>query len=50
MWMGVILIGVYWAMTDTTGYGVGSLFAFMMLSQRVAQPLVGFARLIDAQR
>ena len=26
---------------------VGSLFAFMMLSQRVAQPLVGLARLIE---
>ena len=29
------------------GYMVGSLFAFMMLSQRVAQPLVGLARLIE---
>src|SRR6202012_4470620 len=47
MWMGVILIGVYWALTDTTGYGVGSLFAFMMLSQRVAQPLVQLAKLTD---
>ena len=26
---------------------VGSLFAFMMLSQRVGQPLVGLARLIE---
>jgi ATP-binding cassette subfamily B protein len=26
---------------------VGSLFAFMMLSQRVAQPLVGLARLVE---
>jgi ATP-binding cassette subfamily B protein len=47
MWMGVIMIGAYLAMTDTQGYMVGSLFAFMMLSQRVAQPLVGLARLIE---
>ena len=47
MWLGTILIGAYWAMTDVTGYGVGSLFAFMMLSMRVAQPLVQLARLTD---
>ena len=29
------------------GSQVGSLFAFMMLSQRVSQPLVGLARLIE---
>jgi ATP-binding cassette subfamily B protein len=47
MWMGVILLGVYWALTDTSGTGAGALFAFMMLSQRVAQPLVQLARLTD---
>lgn len=47
MWMGVIMIGAYLAMSDPQGYMVGSLFAFMMLSQRVAQPLVGLARLIE---
>jgi ATP-binding cassette subfamily B protein len=47
MWMGAILIGVFWALSDNTGVGAGALFAFMMLSQRVAQPLVQLARLID---
>ncbi|HEY6432197.1 MAG TPA: ABC transporter transmembrane domain-containing protein, partial [Acetobacteraceae bacterium] len=47
MWIGVIMIGVYLAMQDKNGYAVGGLFAFMMLSQRVAQPLVGLARLIE---
>ena len=47
MWMGVILVGALLALTDTTGYMVGSLFAFMMLAQRVSQPLVGLARLIE---
>ncbi len=47
MWMGVIMLGAYLAMGDQQGYMVGSLFAFMMLSQRVAQPLVGLARLIE---
>ncbi|HSU06947.1 MAG TPA: peptidase domain-containing ABC transporter, partial [Acetobacteraceae bacterium] len=47
MWIGIVMIGVYIAMNDTQGYAVGGLFAFMMLSQRVAQPLVGLARLIE---
>ncbi len=47
MWMGIILIGAYWAMSDPTGYGIGSLFAFMMLSMRVAHPLVQLAKLTD---
>jgi subfamily B ATP-binding cassette protein HlyB/CyaB len=47
MWMGVIMLGAYLAMADDNGYMVGTLFAFMMLSQRVAQPLVGLARLIE---
>src|SRR4029077_10943574 len=47
MWMGAILLGVYWALSDSSGTGAGALFAFMMLSQRVAQPLVQLARLTD---
>ena len=47
MSIGIILLGAYLALSDETGYAVGSLFAFMMLSMRVAQPLVGLARLIE---
>lgn len=47
MWMGIILVGAYIALVDDTGYQIGSLFAFMMLSQRVSAPLVGLARLIE---
>jgi subfamily B ATP-binding cassette protein HlyB/CyaB len=48
MWVGVMLIGIYLAMSGTEGYQVGSLFAFIMLSQRVAQPLVSMAKLIES--
>lgn len=47
MWMGVILVGAYLALSDESGYQIGSMFAFMMLSQRVSTPLVGLARLIE---
>ena len=47
MTFGIVLVGAYMAMNDTTGYQVGGLFAFMMLSMRVASPLVGFVRLIE---
>jgi len=47
MWVGIILVGCYLALSDDTGYQIGSLFAFMMLSQRVGQPLVGLARLME---
>jgi subfamily B ATP-binding cassette protein HlyB/CyaB len=47
MWMGVMLIGAYMALSDDSGYMVGGLFAFMMLSGRVAQPLVGAAGLTE---
>ena len=47
MVLGTMLIGAYLAMNDPTGYMVGGLFAFMMLAQRVAQPLVGLARLVE---
>jgi len=45
--MGTLMLGAYWAMDDSSGYMVGGLFAFMMLSGRVAQPLVGLARLVQ---
>ena len=48
MWVGVILIGVYLVMSNSEGYLVGGLFAFSMLSQRVAQPLVSLARLMES--
>jgi ATP-binding cassette subfamily B protein len=47
MGLGAMLIGAYLAMSDSSGYRVGGLFAFMMLGQRVAQPLVGLARLME---
>jgi ATP-binding cassette, subfamily B, bacterial HlyB/CyaB len=47
MVLGTMLTGAYLAMNEPSGYMVGSLFAFMMLSQRVAQPLVGLARLVE---
>ncbi len=47
MWIGTIMLGAYLALRDQSGYMIGALFAFMMLSQRVAQPLVGLARLIE---
>jgi ATP-binding cassette, subfamily B, bacterial HlyB/CyaB len=37
----------YMAIKQPSGYTVGGLFAFMMLSGRVAQPLVGLARLVE---
>jgi ATP-binding cassette subfamily B protein len=47
MTIGTLMLGAYWALDDPRGYMVGSLFAFMMLSGRVAQPLVGLARLVQ---
>ena len=47
MVLGTMMIGTYMAMNAPTGYMVGALFAFMMLSGRVAQPLVGLARLVE---
>jgi ATP-binding cassette subfamily B protein len=47
MWMGTILLGAWIALSDPSGFMVGSLFAFMMLSRRVSSPLVGFAKLIE---
>ena len=47
MVLGTMMIGTYMAISHPSSYMVGSLFAFMMLSQRVAQPLVGLARLVE---
>jgi ATP-binding cassette, subfamily B, bacterial HlyB/CyaB len=47
MVLGTMMVGAYWALEDPTGYMVGGLFAFMMLSGRVAAPLVGLARLVQ---
>jgi ATP-binding cassette, subfamily B, bacterial HlyB/CyaB len=47
MVLGTMMIGAYLAMNSPSGYMVGALFAFMMLSGRVAQPLVGLARLVQ---
>jgi len=47
MTLGTLMLGAYWALDDPHGYQVGALFAFMMLSGRVAQPLVGLARLVQ---
>ena len=47
MVLGTMMFGAYIAMNDPSGYLVGSLFAFMMLSARVAQPLVGLATLVE---
>jgi len=48
MYLGVVMIGVYLAISTTDGtLDVGSLFAFMMLSRRVSQPLVSLAQLME---
>jgi ATP-binding cassette, subfamily B, bacterial HlyB/CyaB len=47
MSVGIVLVGAFLALTDKSGYAVGALFAFMMLSMRVAQPLAGLARLVE---
>ncbi len=43
---GVLLIGAYLALTSG-GVSAGALIAFMMLSGRVAAPLVGMAKLVE---
>ena len=44
---GVIMIGAYIALSSGDNVAVGGLVAFMMLGGRVAQPLVGLARLME---
>ncbi|GAN55008.1 secretion ATP-binding protein [Tanticharoenia sakaeratensis NBRC 103193] len=45
---GIILIGAYLAVTSPDGMEAGGLMAFMMLGGRVAQPLVGLAKLMES--
>jgi subfamily B ATP-binding cassette protein HlyB/CyaB len=47
MWVGVILIYAYLALSEGNAYQMGSMIAFMMLAQRVASPLVSLARLVE---
>ena len=47
MWIGVVLIGAYMALADSGSMQLGSMMAFMMLSQRVSSPLVSLARLME---
>ena len=47
MTSGVLLIGAYLALQNPAAAPLGALLAFMMLSGRVAQPLVGLARLME---
>ena len=44
---GVLLVGAYLVLSGDVMTSVGSLLAFMMLSGRVAQPLVSMARLVE---
>ncbi|MFL5255146.1 MAG: peptidase domain-containing ABC transporter [Rhodopila sp.] len=47
MWIGILLVNAYLALSEGSSYAVGSMMAFMMLSQRVSSPLVGLARLVE---
>ncbi|HVZ10488.1 peptidase domain-containing ABC transporter [Rhodopila sp.] len=47
MWVGILLVNAYLALSLGTSYQVGAMMAFMMLSQRVSSPLVGLARLVE---
>ncbi len=44
---GVVLFGAFLALQNDTTVDKGGLIAFMILSGRVASPLVGFARLLE---
>lgn len=47
MTRGVLMVGAYMALQGDLTTSVGALFAFMMLSGRVSQPLVSMARLVE---
>ena len=47
MGRGVLLIGAYFAVEGGLAVSTGALLAFMMLSGRVAQPLVSMAKLVE---
>ncbi|MBX9825621.1 MAG: peptidase domain-containing ABC transporter [Xanthobacteraceae bacterium] len=44
---GTLALGVYFAVTTNDPVYVGALFAFLMLSRRVVQPLVQIAQLVN---
>jgi ATP-binding cassette subfamily B protein len=44
---GVVLLGAYLALQNDTTVDRGGLIAFMLLSGRVAAPLVGFAKIME---
>jgi len=44
---GVLLVGAYFAVEGGVVVSIGALLAFMMLSGRVAQPLVSMAKLVE---
>ncbi len=44
---GIVLFGAYLALQNDTSIDKGGLIAFMILSGRVAAPLVGFAKLME---
>jgi subfamily B ATP-binding cassette protein HlyB/CyaB len=44
---GSFAIGIYLAISSHDAVGIGSLYAFLMLSQRVASPLMSMAQLIS---
>ncbi len=47
MQRGVLLVGAYIGLTEGSTVALGSLIAFMMLSNRVSSPMVGVARLLQ---
>ena len=47
MQRGVLLVGAYIGLMEGSATALGSLIAFMMLSNRVASPIVALARLIE---
>ena len=44
---GTFAIGAYMAMTQSDGFEIGTLFAFNLLTQRVASPLLQMAQLVQ---
>ena len=44
---GVLLVAAYLVLDGVSGVQVGALVAFVMLSGRLAAPLIGFARLLE---
>lgn len=47
MTFGVVILAAYLTLSDKTGSMIGAMFAFLMLSHRVSQPLVQLSRLLE---